>query len=87
MKTAMIAMTVSILFSAPAFAADNAPQFNGAGPSFEQRKSDILKHIDERIARNQEEKSCVQAAKNHDDIKACRDKFKAEVLQQRPKPR
>jgi len=87
MKTAMIAMTALVLFSSPAFEADNAPQFNGAGPSFEQRKSDILKHIDERIARNQEEKSCVQAAKNHDDIKACRDKFKAEVLQQRPKPR
>ena len=87
MKTVMIAMAVSILFAAPAFAADDAPQFKGPGPSFEQRKSDILKHIDERIARNQEEKTCVQAAKNHDDLKACREKFKAEVLQQRPKVR
>jgi len=87
MKTVLIAMAVSILIAAPAFAADNVPQPKGPGPSFEQRKSDILKRIDERIARNQEEKSCVQAAKTHDDINACREKFKAEVLQQRPKPR
>jgi len=87
MKTVMIAMAVSILIAAPAFAADNAPQPKGPGPSFEQRKSDILKHIDERIARNQEEKTCVQAAKNHDDLKACRDKIRAEVMEQRQKPR
>jgi len=87
MKTVLIAMAASILFAAPAFAADNAPQPKGPGPSFEQRKSDILKHIDERIARNQEEKTCVQAAKNHDDLKACRDKIRAEVMEQRQKPR
>lgn len=89
MKTAMIAVVVSILFTVPAFADDNAPQpkGKGPGPNFEQRKSDILKRIDERIARNQEEKTCVQAAKNHDDLKACRDKFKAEVQEQRQKQR
>jgi hypothetical protein len=87
MKTAMIAVAVSILLAAPAFAADNAPQPKGPGPNFEQRKSEILKRIDERIARNQEEKACVQAAQNHNDIKACRDKFKSEFQEQRQKQR
>jgi hypothetical protein len=87
MKTAIIAMAASLLFVATAFAADNAPQPGEPGPSFEQRKADILKRIDERIARSQEEKTCVQAAKNHDDLKACREKLKAEVQQQRPKQR
>lgn len=85
MKTALIAMAVSILFAVPAFSVDSTPQSKGVGPNFEQHKSDIIKRIDERIARNQEEKSCVQAAKNHDDVKACRDKFKAEVKEQQHK--
>lgn len=87
MNRAMIAVAVSILFAAPAFAADSAPQPKGPGPNFEQRKSEILKRIDERIARNQEEKACVQTAQNHNDIKACRDKFKSEFQDQRQKQR
>jgi hypothetical protein len=87
MKKTLIAMAVSILFAAPAIAADNAPQAKGPDQNFEQRKADILKRIDERIARNQEEKACVEAAKNHDDLKACREKFKAEIMEQRQKLR
>jgi len=87
MKTAIIAMAASLLFAAMSFAADNAPQPKGPGPNFEQRKADILKRIDERIARSQEEKTCIQAANNQDDLKACRDKIRAEVQQQRPKQR
>lgn len=86
MKTATIAVAVSILFAVPVFAVDNAPQPKGPGPNFEQRKAEILKRIDGRIARNQEERACVQAAQNHNDIKACRDKFKAEFQEQRQKP-
>ncbi len=85
MKTAIIAAAVSILFAAPAVAADNAPAPKVPGPNFEQRKAEILKRIDERIARNQEEKACVQAATNHNDIKACRDKFKPKFQEQRQK--
>ena len=83
MKTAIMAVSVALLFAIPAFAIDAAPQPKGTGPNFEQQKTDIIKRIDGRIARNQEEKSCVLAAKNHDDIKACRDKFKAEIQEQR----
>lgn len=85
MKTTMILAAVSILFAAPAFAVDTIPQSKSPGPNFEQHKADIIKRIDGRIARNQEEKVCVQAAANHDAIKVCRDTFKAEVMEQRQK--
>jgi len=83
MKTAFITVSLMLLSAIVSFAVDSAPQAKGPGPNFEQHRADIIKRIDGRIARNQEEKSCVQAAKNHDDIKACRNKFKAEVQEQR----
>jgi hypothetical protein len=83
MKTKIISVFIAMFFAVPAFAVDSPPQPKGPGPNFEQHRSDILKRIDARIARNQEEKACVQSAKNHDDIKACRDKFKEEIKEQR----
>ena len=85
MKKAMVTAAVFILFATAAVAADNTQQPMVQGHNFEQHRADILKRIDERIVRNREEKSCVQAAKNHEDIKACQDKFKAEVREQRQK--
>lgn len=76
-------VAVSMLYAVSALAVDAAPHVKTSGPNFEQHKADIIRRIDLRIARNQEEKSCIQAAKNHDDVKACRDKFKAEVQEQR----
>jgi len=85
MKTKIISVVFAMFLAVPAFAVDNSSLPKGPGPNFEQNRTDILKRIDARIARNQEEKSCVQAAKNHDDIKACRDKFKEELKEQRQK--
>ncbi|NVN99659.1 MAG: hypothetical protein HXX17_10065 [Geobacteraceae bacterium] len=85
MKTKLGTLLLALLFSIPVFAADNQPQQGTPGQNFEKHKSDIIARIDKRIARNQEEKSCVQAAKNHDDIKACRDKLKEEQNADRPK--
>ena len=69
MKKALIgAILISLAFALPAFAAEgNEPQ-KAAGPRFEERKAEILKRIDERRA-------CVQAANNHEDLKACMEKF------------
>jgi hypothetical protein len=83
MKTAMMAACVSLLFAGPVFAAETAPQTKAPGPTFEQHKAEILTRIDERIARNQEEKSCIQAAKTPGDVKACQDKREAEMRKQR----
>jgi hypothetical protein len=79
MKTALIAAAASIIFAAPVLAVDAPQSAKTPGPNFEQHKADIVRKIDARIAYRQEEKACVQAAKNHDDLKACRDRFKAEV--------
>ncbi|HTP65070.1 MAG TPA: hypothetical protein VMJ66_06730 [Geobacteraceae bacterium] len=83
MKRTLIAAAVALFLAAPALADNTAPQPKGPGPNFEQRKAEILKRIDERIARNQEEKACVQAANSPADIKACREKFKSEIQEQR----
>ena len=82
MKTNIISMFIATIFAVPAFAVDSAPQPKAPGPKFEQRKADLLKRIDERIVRIQEEKTCVQAATNHDGIKACREKLKSEMKEQ-----
>lgn len=74
MKTFIIATI--ILTATTAFAIDQPPQ--GQGQNFDQVKSNVINRINARIAHNQEELSCVQAAKNHADLKACRDKFREE---------
>ena len=76
---AAILMTVS-----SAFAADSPPpsQGKGPGPNFDKAKADTITRINARISRNQEELACVQAAKNHADMKACRDKFREEMKEQ-----
>lgn len=83
MKTAIILASGVLLFAVSSFAIEDAPPPKGPGPNFEQHKADIIKRIDGRIARNQEEKSCIQAARNLEDVKACRDKFRAEIQEQR----
>ena len=47
--------------------------------TFEERQAEVLKHIDTRLSSLQEEKTCVQAAKSHDDLRACRQKHHAEM--------
>ncbi len=74
MKNAMIAAAVLLLaLAASAFAADVKQPPNPSGQTFEQRQAQILKMFDERIAGLQEGKTCVQAAKNDDELRACRE--------------
>jgi len=56
-------------------------------PNFEQMKADHLKKLDERINSLQQEKVCVQSAKNQDDLKACWAKHKAEMEKHRDEMR
>src|SRR4030042_6192855 len=53
------------------------------GPNFEQMKADHLKKLDERMNSLQQEKTCVQAARNQDDLMVCRSKHKAEMKKHR----
>ncbi len=68
-KAFSIAIAITLAFALPALAQQ------ARGPGFEERKAEVLKHIDERIARNEQEKACVQAAMSHQDLMACKDKF------------
>jgi hypothetical protein len=80
MKRIVIAAAVLFLVGAvSAFAADSGTAPKKQGMSFEERKADIVKSLDTRISFLQEEKACSQAAKNHDELKACREKHHAEM--------
>ena len=47
----------------------------GGGPNFEQRKAEVLKRIEERLASAQQMKACIQSAKTREDAKVCWEKF------------
>ena len=85
MKKILIATAFALFLASPVIAADTAPQPKGSTSDIAQQKSEILKRIDARIAYNQEEKTCIQAAKTQDDIKACQNKLKSELQEQRQK--
>jgi hypothetical protein len=82
-RTLVTAIVLSLALAVPAFAVDGGQPPNNQAPNFEQRKADILKNIDERIARIQEERTCVQAANSHEDLKACREKMRQEMEKMR----
>lgn len=101
MKKTMIAAAALVCFAASAFAADPAPapaaapavkapeqkdaQAVSPDQAFEQRKARILKHLEQSIAKGQEAKACFEAAKNSDDLKACKSKFKHKSRKHHPK--
>ena len=84
MKRALLAAAVlSLAFAAPAFAIEGGQPPKDQALNFEQKKADILNNIDQRIAHMQNEKICVQAAKSHEDLKACWEKQKQEMEKMR----
>jgi len=83
MKKAAIVVAISLALAGAAFAVDAGQYQNGPGPDFDQRKTEILKMLDERASRIQEEKDCVQAAKNHEDLKVCREKQREKMEKMR----
>jgi hypothetical protein len=73
MKRFIMGFCLVFVFAAVSFAADMP---RAKGQNLEKHKAEIINRIDARIARNQEEKTCVQAAKTFADVKVCQDKFK-----------
>lgn len=72
-KAAFLAVTVSVAGFTIAAAAQTAlPR----PADFENRKAAQLKRIDQRIARLQEARSCIQNANNEDAVKACGEKLR-----------
>jgi hypothetical protein len=84
MKRALIAAALlSLAFTVPALAVEGGQPPTVPGKTFEQRQANILKMMDERIAGLQEGKTCIQAAKNDEDLRACRQKHMAEMREKR----
>lgn len=80
MKTAVILALLATVCAQQAFAAPFEANQDRPRLSLEQKKSEILRHIDKRIADGHAEKGCVQSAQSHEELKACHDKY-------RPKPK
>ena len=72
----MLAIFFLVASAVPILAVDDAakpprePKAN-----FEEKKVEILHRIDDRIAREQQFKGCVQAAKSRADVQDCRGKY------------
>jgi hypothetical protein len=88
MKRTVIAAVVLLLaFAAPVIAVEGDQPPKEPGKNFDQRKAQILKMFDDRIANLERSKTCVQAAKNHEEIKACMENRKAETQKNREENR
>jgi hypothetical protein len=85
MKRAVVSVAalLSLSLTVPAFAAEATQPSAGTGANYEQMKADHLKRIDNRINSLQEEKTCVQAAKNQEELKACWMKHKSQMKEHR----
>jgi hypothetical protein len=70
MKKIAIAGAVLLAFSGPVLASEEGK----SAANFDERKAEILKRIDDQIQRFQESKTCIIAAKNHNEMKACKEK-------------
>ena len=74
MKSSMLAALFLIVSAVPCLAVDDtAKSPREIGAKFEEKKIEILQRIDDRIAREQQFKGCVQAAKSRADVKDCRE--------------
>lgn len=70
-RTLIIALALSELIIAQAFAAESAQLPITLRETFEQRQTRLLKMLDERIGSIEEERMCIGAAKNDDDLMTC----------------
>lgn len=75
MRALVIAAVVCIC-AVRAIASESAPEAKGGARSIEQKKAEILQHIQERIANSQAEMTCVKAAASHEEFKACHEKYR-----------
>ena len=82
-KVVIAVVALSLVLSVSAFAIEGSQPPKETAPNFEQMKVDHLKKLEERMSSLQQEKTCVQAANNQDDLMACRAKHKAEMKEHR----
>jgi hypothetical protein len=74
-RLVIAAMVLSLALALPAFAADTPEPSKPPAPGFDQYKAKVVKQIDERITKLQQERDCLKGAKSDEDLNACRTKF------------
>ena len=76
MKKLLIATALVSAIVASAFAADTVAKPERQDEKLEQKKAEVIQHIDERISNSLAEKACVQSAQTADGLRSCRDKYR-----------
>jgi hypothetical protein len=76
MKTVLIISAFISICAVQAGATDVNSNQNGTDQSFEQKRSEVLQHIQERISNSQAEITCVTAAQSRDELRSCHDKYR-----------
>ncbi|MBF0329259.1 MAG: hypothetical protein HQL10_08870 [Nitrospirae bacterium] len=67
-----LALVFALVFSVQVFGEEQKSIEKSKAAKFEAHKAKALSHIDARIKLLQDDKTCIAAAKNQDDIKKCR---------------
>jgi hypothetical protein len=81
MKTSVMMLTLTAAGILAAGAA--ATETPGYERSIVDRKAAMIRHVDERISRSQQEKACIKSASSFDDLETCREKFRPPRRQER----
>lgn len=76
MKTVLITSAFISICAIQAGAAELTTNQQGSGKNIELKKAEILQHIQDRITNSQAEIACVKAAQSHDELKACKEKYR-----------
>ena len=81
MKRTLIAVaaSLSLIFASITFAVEDIQPSASTAPDFEKMKADYLKRLETRMSSLQQEKTCIEAAKNQADLKTCRQKNRASM--------
>ncbi|MEI7815883.1 MAG: hypothetical protein WCI45_01715 [Desulfuromonadales bacterium] len=76
MRTPLIISAFIFICAIESDAADPNIYPQGAGKNIEQKRTEILQHIQERVTNSQAEITCVKTAASHEEFRACHEKYR-----------
>ena len=76
MRTVSIVLAIICISAMQVGAAESNTNQQGTGKNIEQKRTEILQHIQERITTSQAEITCVKTAASHEEFKACHEKYR-----------
>lgn len=79
--TVLIAVLLTVAAGQVWSAEEQGTAGRGNAKGIDQKKAEIVRHIEDRIANSKLELVCVQGAASHDALKACREKYRPQHRQ------